>query len=87
MLTKVQRLEIENQVLRESIELVRKARDRVDQAPLRKRYDGSMMSQLLGNIDCAVDYEDLLKRKAGDGGVSAKRKTPAEAKGPGKFKK
>lgn len=63
VLTKVQRLEVENQVLRDSIDHIKRARDKMDQAPLGEVYNGTAVSRFLGSVDSAVDYEDFLKRK------------------------
>lgn len=63
VLTKEQRLEVENQVLRDTIERVKKARDRMDQAPLGEVYNGAAISRFLGSVDCAVDYEGFLERQ------------------------
>ncbi len=58
-LTKNEALEIENQVLRESLEIVRRARDR-----LSSSQDSEIsVARCLGSLDAAVNYEDCLERE------------------------
>ena len=47
LLTKTQRLEVENKVLRESIDRIKKKLEERDQMPLRERFDESVMSSCL----------------------------------------
>ena len=83
MLTKKQRLKIENQVLRNSIEHIKKARDRMDQGPLGEVYNGTAVSRFLGSVDCAVDYGDCLKRKL-EMAEYLQKENPGSSQEPGK---
>ncbi len=58
-LTKNEALEIENQVLRDSLEIVRRARDRLGSS----QENGVAVARCLGSLDAAVNYEDCLERE------------------------
>lgn len=85
MLTELQHLQIENQVLRKSIEHIKRARDKMDQAPLGEVYNGTAVSRFLGSVDSAVDYEDFLKRKL-EMAEYLQKKNPGRSKEPRKSK-
>ena len=84
MLTKVQRLEVENRILWESITDIKKALEELNKLPLGKRYSGTAPILCLGHIDAAVNIEKYLETalKAAE----AKEKPRQQHKGPGKSK-
>ncbi len=85
MLTKTQRLEVENKVLRESIDRIKKKLEERDQMPLRERFDESVMSSCLAYIGSAVNYDRCLKNEL-EFTEYLQRKIPGSNQEPGKSK-
>lgn len=84
MLTKVQRLEIENQVLRESIGHIKEALNRLDQVPSGREYDQLAIPRFLGHVEAAVRYEHALEYRLKQ---ARQQKNPGKIHKPGKFEK
>lgn len=72
-MTRLETLEIENQVLRYSIEMVKRARDRLNTSPR----DGTAVVRCLGSLDSAVNFEGCLERELRRA-AARKSKTPGE---------
>ena len=89
MLTKTRRLEIENQVLRETLENIRKDLEELDRTPLGERYSGRGVSRFLGYLTAELGHvEDALKSKLeSEEWRSRKTKNPGSSYKPGKIEK
>lgn len=86
MLTKMQCLEVENKVLRESIGHIKDALERLDGVPSGREYDQIAIPRFLGHVEAAVHYEHALVYRLKQA-EQLEKKNPGSRHKPGKIEK